>query len=203
MRGRRTAGSKAWALVWRFGRAATSRGSARADGLVCGERARRTARRARPNDANGEPALRFVTSRTASSRSAREARITRILPCPGALDKRTRGGSFPGMMSRQRKTAALLATTGCFGLALVAQETQARDPDRRTRDREVEVTGLVEGLTGTCPNLSFTVQGQKITTGARTEFDDGTCESVRNGQRVEIEGYVENGTLVADEVDLD
>ncbi|HEY8377833.1 MAG TPA: DUF5666 domain-containing protein [Nannocystis sp.] len=106
------------------------------------------------------------------------------------------------MMSRQRNTAALLAITGCFSLAMVAQEARAGDHNRRDRD-DVEIVGVVEGLTGTCPNLSFTIQGKKVTTSARTEFDDGTCANVRNGQRVEIEGHVENGTLIAKEVDLD
>lgn len=94
--------------------------------------------------------------------------------------------------------AAALAIGGSLGFALVTQEAQARDNDRN----EVEVVGEVENLKGTCPNLSFTVKGKKITTDERTEFDDGSCDSVRNGERVEIEGIVKDGKLIADEVDL-
>ncbi|MBZ5710027.1 DUF5666 domain-containing protein [Nannocystis pusilla] len=98
--------------------------------------------------------------------------------------------------------AAALAIGGSLGFAMVAQEAQARDRDNDDRD-EVEVVGPVESLKGTCPDLSFTVKGETIITDEQTEFDDGTCDSIRNGDRVEIEGRIEDGRLVADEVDLE
>jgi hypothetical protein len=95
--------------------------------------------------------------------------------------------------------AAALAIGGSLGFALVEQEAQARDWDD---DDDVEIRGEVENLKGTCPNLSFTIDGEKITTSSKTEFDDGSCESIRNGMRVEVEGHLKDGKLVAHEVDL-
>lgn len=95
----------------------------------------------------------------------------------------------------------VLATVSSLGLTVAGQEAQARDRDNKHDD--MEITGPVEGLTGTCPNLRFKVKGKTVTTTSRAEFDDGTCANVRNGQRIELEGRLENGALVADEVDLD
>ncbi len=66
-----------------------------------------------------------------------------------------------------------------------------------------EVTGNVETLSGSCPGLNFVIGGIRITTDPKTDFDDGTCEELKNGTRVEVEGTLrEDGTLVASEVDL-
>lgn len=70
-------------------------------------------------------------------------------------------------------------------------------------DDDMEVLGAVEGLSGSCPNLQFRVGTQKVSTDARTEFDDGACADLQNGARVEVEGLQgKGGVLVADEVDL-
>lgn len=68
---------------------------------------------------------------------------------------------------------------------------------------EIEVSGSVEGLSGSCPNLRFRVGTLAVTTDVRTEFDDGSCADVKNGGRVEVEGrQAPDGGILAAEVDL-
>ena len=68
---------------------------------------------------------------------------------------------------------------------------------------EAEVTGAASGLSGTCPNLTFTVQGTKVTTTANTKFDGITCARVQNGTIVEVEGRRQaDGTIAAAKVEL-
>lgn len=70
--------------------------------------------------------------------------------------------------------------------------------------------GRLEGpigvVTGTCPALSFVVNGITVTTNASTHFDDTTCAAVRAfapGTRIEVEGDLQGTTLVATKVERD
>jgi len=64
--------------------------------------------------------------------------------------------------------------------------------------------GLVSGLSGTCPDLTFTVNGTTIVANASTIFEDGSCSTVQNGTRVEIKGTRQsNGSVLATKVDID
>ncbi|MDI3288694.1 DUF5666 domain-containing protein [Polyangium sp. 15x6] len=72
----------------------------------------------------------------------------------------------------------------------------------RAQDNHVEITGSVANVSGTCPNLVFTVANLRVATHAGTRFDDGTCADVKAGRRVEVEGTVQpDGALRAREVD--
>jgi hypothetical protein len=69
---------------------------------------------------------------------------------------------------------------------------------------EVEVEGPVAQPTGTCPALSFEVNGTKVVTNEKTDFDDGTCADVAKAKKVEVEGKKgADGVVVATEVDID
>lgn len=100
-------------------------------------------------------------------------------------------------MMPSKKIKMLLAVTSMVGLASLACH------EARAQNHEVEITGPVAKLSGTCPSLQFTVGNQQIVTNAGTDFDDGTCADVRNGRRIEVEGTLgTDGKLVAREVDL-
>jgi hypothetical protein len=61
-----------------------------------------------------------------------------------------------------------------------------------------ELEGLVSGLTGTCPSLTFKINGTTVMTNAATKFDYGICTSVANGKKVEVYGAPgSNGVVVA------
>ncbi len=69
---------------------------------------------------------------------------------------------------------------------------------------EVELEGSVSGLGGSCPVLTFTVDGRTVTTDSSTEFKDGTCGDVQDGVQVEVEGLLQpDGTVFASKVELD
>lgn len=70
---------------------------------------------------------------------------------------------------------------------------------RRLADRdEAEVEGLITSFTGT---TRFTVNGVEVETNNGTSFPDGTA-GLAVGARVEVEGRIVGGTLIANRVEL-
>jgi hypothetical protein len=83
---------------------------------------------------------------------------------------------------------AIVATAG--GQALAAEKA--------------ELEGSVGATSGMCPSLKFTVGGARVVTDENTRFEDGTCDELRAGRKVEVEGQLEgDGTVKAREIDLD
>jgi hypothetical protein len=79
------------------------------------------------------------------------------------------------------------------------------------RRETAEITGVVSGLSGTCPALSFTVTpksltsmetvtttSRSVTTGAATEFRDTTCAALKNGDAVYVKGTAQVKSLTTD-----
>ena len=59
------------------------------------------------------------------------------------------------------------------------------------------VAGTVSGLRGTCPTLTFVVDGKTIQTNKDTVFDDG-CAAVKNGISVGVRGTAQrDGSILA------
>ena len=86
--------------------------------------------------------------------------------------------------------------------AKVEREDRDHDDDGEDEDDD-ELTGVVSSLSGTCPALTFTVQGVKVVTNRSTEFED-PCAQIANGKRVEVEGARQaDGSIVATEVEFD
>jgi hypothetical protein len=52
---------------------------------------------------------------------------------------------------------------------------------------EVELTGTVAGLGGSCPAITFTAAGRSVTTTSNTQFELA-CASIASGTRVEVNG---------------
>jgi hypothetical protein len=68
----------------------------------------------------------------------------------------------------------------------------------------VELEGSVASLTGSCPNLRFSIRGTTVTTSSSTRFDDGKCTDIRNGRTVEVRGRrQDDGSVAADRVEID
>lgn len=69
---------------------------------------------------------------------------------------------------------------------------------------EVKLEGMVAGLSGVCPNLTFTVNGSPVTTNSSTKFDEGHCADVQNGEEVEVKGLRQpNGSVLARKIEVD
>jgi hypothetical protein len=58
---------------------------------------------------------------------------------------------------------------------------------------EMEIEGPAGGVKGTCPALSFGVNGFDVATNGSTSFEGGTCAALKSGTKVKV-----NGTRQAD-----
>lgn len=67
---------------------------------------------------------------------------------------------------------------------------------------DVELEGIINGLAGSAPNFSFIVNGQSVTTNAGTAYERGTTGSLANNIRVEVEGQISGGVLLAAKVEF-
>jgi hypothetical protein len=69
---------------------------------------------------------------------------------------------------------------------------------------QAEAKGAVSALTGTCPAITFTVQGAKVTTTSTTTFSNVTCAAVANGKIVEVTGTRQtDGSITATRIQAD
>jgi primosomal replication protein N len=75
--------------------------------------------------------------------------------------------------------------------------------DDNEHANEVELTGTPSGLSGSCPNLTFTLEGKTVTTGEDTEFRKGTCEEFKTATKVEAEGILNGNTVAARKVSIE
>ena len=53
---------------------------------------------------------------------------------------------------------------------------------------EVEISGSAGGVSGTCPTLTFGINGYSIRTTASTTFDGITCAAMKSGTKVTVKG---------------
>jgi hypothetical protein len=64
--------------------------------------------------------------------------------------------------------------------------------------------GTVSGLTGTCPAVTFTVDGRAVSTSSATNFKGGNCAKLEEGDTVSVRGLLTlEGIVNATEIDLD
>ena len=79
-----------------------------------------------------------------------------------------------------------------------------KDDDDDDDEDDDELKGTVSGLTGTCPNITFTLSGVTVKANGTTRFEDGSCARVRNNIRVEVHGQPQaDGSLQAARIDLE
>ncbi len=66
---------------------------------------------------------------------------------------------------------------------------------------EVERIGAIDTLRGSCPNISFSINGRIFFTNHLTEFRDRSCTQLREGHNVEAKGHTQsNGQVLAERV---
>ena len=53
---------------------------------------------------------------------------------------------------------------------------------------QIELSGTVASLKGSCPRLQFSIGTVPISTSAQTDFSRGRCRDLRNGMRVDVTG---------------
>jgi hypothetical protein len=76
-------------------------------------------------------------------------------------------------------------------------------PDPPPPSTEVELDGLVADLSGSCPNLTFVLNGTTVYTDEATGYRQGNCHHVENGRRVYVLGERQpDGRVRAKRVDI-
>ena len=68
---------------------------------------------------------------------------------------------------------------------------------------QVEIDGRVGSLRGTCPNLTFAVNGSTIITDSRTRYSGGNGKHVEEGRRVFVAGQQSAGRVSAERIDIE
>ena len=92
------------------------------------------------------------------------------------------------------------------GASFVASEIKVEtgDDDDDDDDADNDLEGAISGLGGTCPSVTFFVGSTKVTTNAATSYEDITCLTLANNQRVEVTGNRANdGSIVATRIERD
>jgi hypothetical protein len=78
------------------------------------------------------------------------------------------------------------------------------DDDDDDDEDDNEFKGTVSGLTGTCPNITFSLSGVTVKANGATRFDDAGCARVRNSIRVEVHGQRQgDGSVQAVRIELE
>ena len=89
------------------------------------------------------------------------------------------------------------------GVSFVASEIKVEQGDDDGND-DNDLEGSINGLGGTCPSVTFFIGSTKVTTNAATSYEDITCLTLANNQRVEITGNRANdGSIVATRIERD
>jgi hypothetical protein len=66
---------------------------------------------------------------------------------------------------------------------------------------EFEIEGSLGGLKGTCPSLTFGVNGFNIATSATTTFEGAACSALKSGDKVQVKGTrLADGSVAATRV---
>ena len=82
-------------------------------------------------------------------------------------------------------------------------EDRNDDNDEDEKD-DGDLEGVVSNKSGTCPSLTFTVQGATVNTDGTTKFEGIQCAQIANGTKVEVEGTRQaNDNVLAKKVESD
>lgn len=77
-------------------------------------------------------------------------------------------------------------------------------PPEAKKVRKIELEGRVSNVSGSCPAVTFMLEGRSVFTDNQTKFKDGGCGRLRNGLEVEVEGdLLTDGRVRAKEVEID
>jgi hypothetical protein len=68
----------------------------------------------------------------------------------------------------------------------------------------ITLSGAVVGLSGTCPVMTFTVNGRAVATSAATTYKSGSCGKLKDGETIIVRGVeAAAGGVDATEVEFD
>lgn len=85
--------------------------------------------------------------------------------------------------------------------SVIAEELEIEDQPGGKPGGRLE--GTIETVSGTCPVLDLKVRGVAVKTTSTTKFDDVACSALKAGTKVEVEGDVQGGVLIATKIELE
>ena len=100
------------------------------------------------------------------------------------------------------ETAVRTASLQVAGQTVVITQAGASEPPPPPPGG-ASFSGQVENLTGSCNEITFTVDGDLVRTTAATVYVGGSCSKVKNGERLRGDGTLDNGVIVAREIVFD
>jgi hypothetical protein len=67
----------------------------------------------------------------------------------------------------------------------------------------VELSGKIDGVSGSCPALTFSLKGYAVRMTAATTLSKGPCKDLKNGREVKLTGEVEGpNRLLATRIEI-
>ncbi len=140
---------------------------------------------------------------SADSKAELEGQITEINATARTLRVSGALVNVPASADIRRGSAAVALSSLAVGDRIHVKGTRQGDVVQATeitvqnqnQNPPVELSGVVAGLTGGCPMLTFSVRssttsttGTTVATDGSTFFKEGRCSDLQNGDRVELKG---------------
>ena len=125
------------------------------------------------------------------------ARITGVVLRPRS--------TFAAVVMRPRSAGVLATLTAVTFAATANTSTTPRIGTLTIAGQTATITQLGQRLTlkgsisnrsGSCPNLTFMLDGRTVHTNNNTEFASDPCNKLKNGTKVDVEGVVQVDTSV-------
>ncbi len=109
-------------------------------------------------------------------------------------------------MSKHRSLGTVLSAfiLGAVVLVPLTRAAAEGNAGHHQKDGKASIEGTAKKVSGSCPNLRFVIAETRVVTKDATRYEDGSCNDVKDGERVEVKGKLSgDGTLSAWKVELD
>lgn len=149
-----------------------------------------------PNSPTGPSASNPQAEASAALLGQTSEAATFSLPC-GAVGS---GGKVTNGTPKRTRGAppADAITGGPGGLGPGDRVTNGTPPSGSTPGAALGVSGSVTGLSGSCPSISFSVNGKAVRTSGDTSFPGGSCAALKAGDGVGVFGSTQaDGSIAA------
>jgi hypothetical protein len=112
----------------------------------------------------------------------------------------TAGGTGPGQVDYtidpNPQTTERTGSITVAGATIAVQQNAATLP-------QITLSGAADDLAGSCPALTFTLEGRTVTTSTATTYRSGSCQKLKNGASIIVSGFLAaQGTVDASEIEF-
>ena len=102
-----------------------------------------------------------------------------------------------------RITALLTYTSTGYTVTATNVATASDDGSTGGGGKKARGEGVIGAITGSCPTLTLIITGTRVSTTATTEYVNGSCETLRPGTKVTIDGELNpGGTATAEKIEI-